>query len=80
MNQRIGFTAADDEATKPSSSADAGPKTDDINVITSFPPSADAEELARNSFSDKKIRLAFIRKVGAFFPECLNRLLPAPFF
>jgi len=57
--------AAVDETTKLLSTAEAGLINDDVNVVTASSPSAYAAEWARDSFSDKKIRLAFIRKVGA---------------
>lgn len=55
--------SAVDETTKLLSTAEAGLINDDVNVVTASSPSAYAAEWARDSFSDKKIRLAFIRKV-----------------
>jgi len=50
-----------DDATKQAEDEEAGIKSDDVNVITASP--AAAAECTDNAFSDRKVRLAFIRKV-----------------
>jgi len=52
-----------DDATKQAEDEEAGIKSDDVNVITASPAAAAAAECTDNAFSDRKVRLAFIRKV-----------------
>lgn len=50
------------DATKEAKDEEAGITSDDVNVITAS-PSAAAAQCTDNAFSDRKVRLAFIRKV-----------------